>query len=516
MPGALGVARACEASTGSPSTSSSPSSGAVAAREDLHRACSCRRRSRRRARGPRRARRSKVDVARRRPCPRSASSPPRARAAGCPCRRPGRLLPRGARGHARPLPAVVGSDAKIRRLVLVPDRAVSCGLLPSCAATMPRVTDREARRFAPERHDAILRRLDERGQRSYRGARRRGSASRSTRCGATCSSSRPPGSSRRVHGGAVRPAPGKRRFADRLVHEDTGGKAVVARSRPGRAARPGGGDRRRDDHARARALSSRPTSRPPSSRRAPTSRSRCASPRRRGDVLGGRLDRDSQTLIGADTVAQIQTLRPDVLHRRRVLDRPRVRAHDARARGGAGHAGHARALAAGRRARHRRKLGRPRPTSSSERGRHARHATRSRHEALGVALVTRRAAGVEVDTAREPHARHARGLRRLHPQRLRVRELGLAHPAGPRRLELSPRSLGLVLLAMAVGSVISMPLAGVVVARLGDGAHDHRAWRCIAAAGLATAAVGTRIGVRAGGDRPVPARRSATAPGTWP
>ena len=34
-------------------------------------------------------------------------------------------------------------------------------------------------------------------------------------------------------------------------------------------------------------------------------------------------------------------------------------------------------------------------------------------------------------------------------------------------LELTPRSLGLVLLAMAVGSVISMPLAGVVVGRLG-------------------------------------------------
>jgi DeoR/GlpR family transcriptional regulator of sugar metabolism len=30
-------------------------------------------------------------------------------------------------------------------------------------------------------------------------------------------------------------------------------------------------------------------------------------------VLGGRLDRTSQTLVGAETVAQIQTLRPDVL-----------------------------------------------------------------------------------------------------------------------------------------------------------------------------------------------------------
>ena len=41
-------------------------------------------------------------------------------------------------------------------------------------------------------------------------------------------------------------------------------------------------------------------------------------------------------------------------------------------------------------------------------------------------------------------------------------------------LELSPRQLGLVLLAIAIGSVISMPLAGIVVSRLGRGADDHR------------------------------------------
>ena len=56
-------------------------------------------------------------------------------------------------------------------------------------------------------------------------------------------------------------------------------------------------------------------------------------------------------------------------------------------------------------------------------------------------------------------------------------------------LELSPRSLGLVLLAIAVGSVISMPLAGVVIARLGT-ARTVAVMACIAAAGLATAAVG--------------------------
>jgi fucose permease len=61
-------------------------------------------------------------------------------------------------------------------------------------------------------------------------------------------------------------------------------------------------------------------------------------------------------------------------------------------------------------------------------------------------------------------------------------------------LELSPRSLGLVLLAMAVGSVISMPLAGLVVARLGA-ARTIAVMALVAAAGLATAGVGQAIGV---------------------
>ena len=56
-------------------------------------------------------------------------------------------------------------------------------------------------------------------------------------------------------------------------------------------------------------------------------------------------------------------------------------------------------------------------------------------------------------------------------------------------LELIPQQLGLVLLAIAVGSVISMPLAGVVIARLGT-ARTVTVMACIAAVGLATAAVG--------------------------
>jgi fucose permease len=61
-------------------------------------------------------------------------------------------------------------------------------------------------------------------------------------------------------------------------------------------------------------------------------------------------------------------------------------------------------------------------------------------------------------------------------------------------LELSPRGLGLVLLATAVGSVVSMPLAGVVVSRLGT-ARTVAVTSLIAAAGVATAAFGYRIGV---------------------
>jgi fucose permease len=61
-------------------------------------------------------------------------------------------------------------------------------------------------------------------------------------------------------------------------------------------------------------------------------------------------------------------------------------------------------------------------------------------------------------------------------------------------LDLSPRELGLVLLAIAVGSIISMPLAGLVVGRLGT-ARTIAVMSCIGAAGLATAAIGTRVGV---------------------
>ena len=61
-------------------------------------------------------------------------------------------------------------------------------------------------------------------------------------------------------------------------------------------------------------------------------------------------------------------------------------------------------------------------------------------------------------------------------------------------LELSPRQLGLVLLAMAIGSVISMPLAGLVVSRLGA-ARTITVMALIAATGLVTAGIGQSVSV---------------------
>ena len=61
-------------------------------------------------------------------------------------------------------------------------------------------------------------------------------------------------------------------------------------------------------------------------------------------------------------------------------------------------------------------------------------------------------------------------------------------------LDLTPRTLGLVLLAIAVGSVTSMPLAGVVVGRLGT-ARTVAVMALVAAAGLATAGLGYPVGV---------------------
>ena len=61
-------------------------------------------------------------------------------------------------------------------------------------------------------------------------------------------------------------------------------------------------------------------------------------------------------------------------------------------------------------------------------------------------------------------------------------------------LDLTPRTLGLVLLAIAIGSVTSMPLSGLVVARLGT-ARTIAVMALVAAAGLVIAGLGYRVGV---------------------
>jgi fucose permease len=61
-------------------------------------------------------------------------------------------------------------------------------------------------------------------------------------------------------------------------------------------------------------------------------------------------------------------------------------------------------------------------------------------------------------------------------------------------LGLSPRGLGLVLLAAAIGSVSSMPVAGMVIGRLGT-SRTVTVMALVAATGLATAGIGYRIGI---------------------
>jgi fucose permease len=61
-------------------------------------------------------------------------------------------------------------------------------------------------------------------------------------------------------------------------------------------------------------------------------------------------------------------------------------------------------------------------------------------------------------------------------------------------LRLDPKSLGFLLLAIAAGSVIALPLAGMVIARLGA-ARAVAVTAVLCATGLATAAIGYRLGV---------------------
>src|SRR3954449_4633250 len=89
---------------------------------------------------------------------------------------------------------------------------------------------------------------------------------------------------------------------------------------------------------------------------------------------------------------------------------------------------------------------------------------------------------------------HRRGLCRLDLSGFAFASWASRIPQVRDALELSPRSLGLVLLAAAVGSVTSMPLSGLVVGRLGT-ARTIAVMAVVAAVGLVTAGLGYRVGV---------------------
>jgi DeoR/GlpR family transcriptional regulator of sugar metabolism len=176
---------------------------------------------------------------------------------------------------------------------------------------MPRVTDREARRFAPERHAAILRQLDGEGSVV--------SAQIAAGLGVSIDPVRrdlgeleASGALRRVHGGAVRPSPHPRRFTDRLAHDDPA-RAVVAGLAAGLVGRGqlvalGGGTtmllvaRELPRDLEATVVTASPD----------VALALREHPGVEFDLLCGRLHRDSQTLTGADTVEQLQAVRPDV------------------------------------------------------------------------------------------------------------------------------------------------------------------------------------------------------------
>src|SRR4051812_1604750 len=174
------------------------------------------------------------------------------------------------------------------------------------------MTVQDARSFAPSRHDAILRTLAKTGSVV--------SAELAVRLGVSMDTVRrdldeleAAGRLQRVHGGAVRPAPGPRRFAERLPRTPDDPRGVIAAlAAPlvgaGAVAAIGGGT---SALALARAL--------PADLAATvvtTSPDVALALREHAgvdvDLLGGRLDRASSTVVGPETVAQVQALRPDV------------------------------------------------------------------------------------------------------------------------------------------------------------------------------------------------------------
>ncbi len=120
------------------------------------------------------------------------------------------------------------------------------------------------------------------------------------------------GALKRVHGGAVRPLPGEPRFFDRLEEEGPAKERMAALAAPLIADEEvvvlGGGTTMLQ---LARALK-------PGLRATVVTASLDVAQALRGhaniavDVLGGRLDRESQTLTGVATVEQLRRLRPGV------------------------------------------------------------------------------------------------------------------------------------------------------------------------------------------------------------
>jgi DeoR/GlpR family transcriptional regulator of sugar metabolism len=117
---------------------------------------------------------------------------------------------------------------------------------------------------------------------------------------------------KRVHGGAVVPLPGEPRFLDRVEHEEPAKQRLAALATPlladGELIALGGGTTTLE---LARSL-------PPGLRATVVTASLDVALALRDharvsvDVLGGRLDRESQTLTGAGTIDQLRRLRPDV------------------------------------------------------------------------------------------------------------------------------------------------------------------------------------------------------------
>ena len=166
------------------------------------------------------------------------------------------------------------------------------------------------RPFPPDRHAEILAALDASG--------RVVSADVAARLGVSIDTVRRDlaelealGALRRVHGGAVRPAPGPRRFADRLADEG-GSRAIIAELAAGLVPREGlvafaGGTtavalaQRLPADLAATIVTSSPD----------VALALRDHPSVEVDLLGGRLHRASQTVTGGDTIAQLQALRPD-------------------------------------------------------------------------------------------------------------------------------------------------------------------------------------------------------------